>query len=353
MATIKENINKPDYKLLSGLVQGTEDELKDWSKKETRTLNADVGPFVTRAAFTKYENELAELVRQIREGRDFYLTEKETWHDAPVTWTTDYPSQHKAYREKVYALKVQYAKLIAEQNHLKEVKAEKERAARRTSRPTPTTPTAKKSGWWKHALAYGILGTGLVTALFSRDKNKSQSGPHEGDKSAVRMEQRMDALEKRLASGSTGNVVQRGNTFVAETAQQTGRRVIAEAMNPDSNPIPADVHQGRITRQAQQLAEARYNTANAREAALTTGYMRQANDNVLGMTRDEAYTGAYVSGENLQTAKNLRAISDETSPLTSLTDTLRRGTGAFDAGSDLVKSARHFRDSIRGHRGHQ
>ena len=57
MATIKENINKPDYKLLSGLVQGTEKELTKWSKKETRTLNTDVGAFVTRAAFTKYENE--------------------------------------------------------------------------------------------------------------------------------------------------------------------------------------------------------------------------------------------------------------------------------------------------------
>lgn len=352
MATIKENINKPDYKLLSGLVQGTEDELKEWSKKETRTLNADVGAFVTRAAFTKYENELNELVKQIKEGRDFYLTEKEKWHDAPVTWTTDYPSQHKAYREKIYALKVQYAKLVAEQNHLKEIKAEKERAARRAPRPAPT-PTAKKSGWWKHALVYTALGATALVGWLRSDKSQTQSGPTETDKNSVRMEERVSTLEKRLSNGSIGNVVQRRNTFVAETAQQTGRRVMAEAMNPDSNPIPADVHQGRLIRQQQQLAQARYNTANAREAAATTAYMRQANDNVLGMTRDEAYTGAYVSGENLQTARNLRAIRHETSPITTLTDVLHEASGGFNAGSDLVKSMRHFGDSVRGHRGHR
>lgn len=236
MATIKENINKPDYKLLSGLVQGTEDELKEWSKKETRTLNADVGPFVTRAAFTKYENELAELVRQIKEGRDFYLTEKETWHDAPVTWTTDYPSQHKAYREKIYALKVQYAKLIAEQNHLKEVKAEKERAARRASRPTPTTPTAKKSGWWKHALAYGILGTTLLTAWLGKgDKSQTQSGSSTRDGTPPAVEQSgntfsapksyTDSLRDRLEQARLARLIaeEEAKAEKAEQAKINGR----------------------------------------------------------------------------------------------------------------------------------
>lgn len=211
MATIKENIEKPEYKLLSGLVLGTEEKLNEWAKEERETLNADVGRFVTRASFIRYEEELDKLVQQIKEAKTFYETDV-AGLDKACSWTT-FPNQHKAYREKIYELERQQNKVSAEKRFLQAKKAEEERAARR-SRSEPA-PAPKKSGWWKHAVAYTVLGAGLITAWFGKgDKSPTQSGPSEGDKAPVRTEER---------TTENTNVKQEGNTFVAKSPLEAAR----------------------------------------------------------------------------------------------------------------------------------
>ena len=378
MPTVRENVNTLEYKLLSGLVRGNDKKLEDWYRETITHASESFSGFPTSTAYEKYLDELGELFGKIKAGQNYYRTVVSKWNQRSEGDIV-FPDMYDEYRKMIYKLQKQQSK-VAE----KERRILREKEAARSSRGASSSiyinqeqrsvvetggkraprkrenspeqaapsPEKKSSGWKRFLTLVGLAGA--FYGVFQWGKNAQQnSAPHEGDKVPD------DKIERRESPDFSDAVARQGNIYVAETPRQMGKRVITDAMNSTTVPVPTNVHEGRLKRQRQQLEEARLNAANAREVATTTASLRQSNDNVLGMDRDEAYTGAYVSGQKLTQVINERAIRYNQSPITTLTDTLNNLSEAVDAGTTLinsgthfVKGGRNFKHSIKGHSRH-
>ena len=325
---IAEKVKKSAvFKEVFSLMEATKiKEIDKWQKEKLAFAEEEYKPLVSASVFSNFETILSQYTEKLEKAYSEYHSSSTTTDEKEDILIRLISTDRKAFTN---AIKV-----------MNESRKERPRAPAPTPRKSKAKEPDKKPNWWKRMF---LTAAGLGAVWFFTHKDNSQpSAPQEGDKVPQRMTQQAGSLNSRLNSG----VVQRGNTYVAESAQQTARRVWAESMNSSSTPIPGDIHQGRIIRQTQQLEEGQLNAANAELLARTTGSLRRANDNVLGMSRDKNYTDAYNSDQQLQTARNVRGILHETSEMTLMTDRLKEASGAIRGVSDMVKEAKDFGNMV-------
>ena len=315
---------KPVYQEALGLMEAKKIKaIKTWKKEKMAAAKVDYAPYVSASMFSTYEAAL-----------DQYAAALEFAYPQYKAAASDFEKENilgKLITRERRSLDNSIQVMNSNRGTRTVV-----RPAPRASAPAAAT-TASKPNWWKR-ISLTVAGLGALW-FFTHKDNTQPSAPQEGDKTNTRIEERVNTLERRLADGSKGGVVQQGNTYYASRSSSltTGmRKRVKSGMTYANTPLGDGMYDDQMLALDQQAQIA------ARQAAVSELNARRAWSETSAVTA--LREGSYQENQiKVDTARSNKQLLEEISGTgRAIQDVLRQGSGIVKETENAGRTMKGF-----------